>query len=133
MYMMYTLFPQDRPRRHMAHIYTELPAIPVPEGCYVNIKSGQVSRYFYVNGKRRRRVVGQAAGDGMMHANDVFRLCYPGEWEAAFGERAPGARMRRAGLYMAFLAIGWNLGLYPALLASLGASDANVLMDLPSI
>ncbi len=44
----------------MGHIYTELPAIPVPNGCYVNWKSRQVSKYYYVNGKRHRHVVGYA-------------------------------------------------------------------------
>ena len=114
----------------MGHIYTELPSIPVPNRCYVNQKSKQVSRYYYLNGKRRRHVIGYATTDGMMFANDIFRTYYPAEWEAAFGDRAPGASTLMAGLYMAFLAIGWSSGLYPTLQGSLGPSYSNVFMDL---
>ncbi len=72
----------------MGHVYTELPAIPVPDNCHIDWKSKQVSRYYRVNGKRRRHVVGYATTDGLMFANDVFRTQYPGEWDAAFADRA---------------------------------------------
>ncbi len=78
----------------MGHIYTELPSIPIPDDCKINWKTKQVSRYYRVDGKRRRHVIGYATTDGMMFANESFRTYYPAEWDAAFGDRAPSSRKR---------------------------------------
>ena len=60
----------------MGHIYRDLPEIPVPSDAKVNMKSKQVSKYYQLNGRRRRIVIGVYTEDGKMHVNDNFRVHY---------------------------------------------------------
>lgn len=114
----------------MAHIYWELHEIPMPENAYVNRSDGRV---FLMsedgNGKLKRRVIGHATSDTAMHPNELYRFLYPSEWEQQYHEKIFPAHELHMGMYMLFLGIGHNTGLYPILLETYGPLYANAIMD----
>ena len=62
----------------MSHIYWELHEIPQPSDSYINHSDGRV---FLMTedglGKKKRKVIGRATSETMMHPNDLFRYLYP--------------------------------------------------------
>ena len=114
----------------MAHIYWELHEIPQPEGSYVNRSDGRV---FLMsddgNGKTKRRVVGHATSDTMMHPNELYRFLYPTEWEKHYHEKSFPSHELHMGMYMLSLGIGHSTGLYPILHEIYGPLYANAIMD----
>ena len=58
----------------MSHIYWELHEIPQPSDSYINHSDGRV---FLMTedglGKKKRKVIGRATSETMMHPNDLFR------------------------------------------------------------
>ena len=61
----------------MAHIYWELHEIPRPSDSYINHSDGRV---FLMSddghGKKKRRVIGHATSETMMHPNDLYNLIF---------------------------------------------------------
>ncbi len=114
----------------MGKIYWDLPEIPRPEGSYLNHADGRVyimSRP--VNGKKSRTVIGQAAGETMMHPNENFKYLYPALWQQYYPESNAQPQCLHAGMYTAALAAGHKTGLYPLLNEVFGTKWANALMD----
>ena len=72
----------------MSHIYWELHEIPRPSGSYINHSDGRV---FLMTedglGKKKRKVIGRATSETMMHPNDLFRYLYPALWSEYYGDR----------------------------------------------
>ena len=97
----------------MGRIYRDLREIPMPSDTKFNRKSKQVSKYYQLNGSRRRIVVGVYTEDGKMHVNDNFRVHYPELWEKYYGKIDPLHHQVCMGLYAAGLGIGHYTGLYP--------------------
>ncbi len=114
----------------MAHIYWELHEIPQPEGSYLNRSDGRV---FLMsddgNGKSKRRVIGHATSDTMMHPNDLYRFLYPTEWELQYHEKSFPSHELHMGMYLLSLGIGHSTGLYPILHETYGPLYANAIMD----
>ena len=114
----------------MAHIYWELHEIPQPEGSYVNRSDGRV---FLMsddgNGKSKRRVIGHATSDTMMHPNELYRFLYPTEWELQYHEKSFPAHELHMGMYMLSLGIGYSTELYKILHEIYGPLYANAIMD----
>ena len=114
----------------MAHIYWELHEIPQPEGSYVNRSDGRV---FLMsddgNGKTKRKVIGHATSDTMMHPNELYRFLYPVEWERQYHEKSFPSHELHMGMYMLLLGIGHSTGLYPILHEIYGPLYANAIMD----
>ena len=114
----------------MAHIYWELHEIPQPEGSYVNHSDGRV---FLMsddgNGKTKRKVIGHATSDTMMHPNELYRFLYPAEWERQYHEKSFPSHELHMGMYMLSLGIGHYTGLYPILHEIYGPLYANAIMD----
>ncbi len=114
----------------MGHVYRSLKPVPVPPDGSCNQHDRAVSRYYTDNkGHRRRTVIGYMAEPGMMFPNDKFRELYPDLWTEYYGDNIPEQRLVRTGLYAFSLGAGSKTSLYPALAESLGAGDANALMD----
>lgn len=114
----------------MAHIYWELHEIPQPEGAYINRSDGRV---FLMsddgNGKSKRKVIGRATSDTMMHPNELYRFLYPNEWEMYYHEKSFPAHELHMGMYLLSLGIGYSTGLYPVLHEIYGPLYANAIMD----
>ena len=114
----------------MAHIYWELHEIPRPENSHVNHHDGRV---FLMtddgNGNSKRRVIGHATSETMMHPNDLYRFLYPAEWERYYHEKSFPSHELRIGMYMLSLGIGHQTGLYPILHDIYGPLYANAIMD----
>lgn len=114
----------------MAHIYWELHEIPRPEGSHINHSDGRV---FLMSddgsGKAKRRVIGRATSDTMMHPNDLYRYLYPAEWERYYNEKSFPAHELHIGMYLLSLGVGHLTGLYPILHEIYGPLYANAIMD----
>jgi len=113
----------------MGRIYRDLREIPMPSDTKFNRKSKQVSKYYQLNGSRRRIVVGVYTEDGKMHVNDNFRVHYPELWEKYYGKIDPLHHQVCMGLYAAGLGIGHYTGLYQDLLDAFGPQSCNASMD----
>lgn len=114
----------------MAHIYWELHEIPRPKGSYINHSDGRV--FLMSNdgsGKARRKVIGHATSETMMHPNDMYRYLYPSEWERQYHEKSFPAHELHMGMYMLSLGIGHTTNLYPILHEIYGPLYANAVMD----
>lgn len=114
----------------MAHIYWELHEIPRPENSYINHSDGRV---FLMtddgNGNSKRKVIGRATSETMMHPNELYRFLYPAEWERQYHEKSFPAHELHMGMYMLSLGIGHQTGLYPILHEIYGPLYANAIMD----
>ena len=114
----------------MGHVYRNLKPVPIPPDGYCNRYNGTVFRmYRDSGGHRSRTVIGCMAETGMMFPNDNFRELYPDLWARHYGDNIPEQRFARTGLYALSLGAGYRTLLYPVLAESLGARDANVIMD----
>ena len=84
----------------MSHIYWELHEIPRPSGSYINHSDGRV---FLMTedglGKKKRKVIGRATSETMMHPNDLFRYLYPALWSEYYGDRNLPEHELQAGMY----------------------------------
>lgn len=114
----------------MAHIYWELHEIPRPKESYINHSDGRV---FLMSddgsGKAKRKVIGHATSETMMHPNDMYRYLYPSEWERQYHEKSFPAHELHMGMYMLSLGIGHTTNLYPILHEIYGPMYANAVMD----
>lgn len=114
----------------MAHIFWELHEIPIPEGAYINHNDGRV---FLMqddgNGGSKRRVIGHATSDTMMHPNELYKFLFPSEWELYYHEKSFPAHELHIGMYMLSLGIGHASGLYPILHEIYGPMYGNAIMD----
>lgn len=113
----------------MSHIYRDLPEIPIPPEGRINHHDGQVSIYSMTSGARRRTVIGRAASETTMYANDNFKLKFPELWNQYFGNRVHHQSQIHAGLYALCLGIGLKTGLYPMLQDVFGPKSGNAIMD----
>ena len=114
----------------MAHIYWELHEIPRPENSYLNHNDGRV---FLMaddgSGKSKRKVIGHATSETMMHPNELYKFLYPAEWERQYQEKSYLAHELHIGMYMLSLGIGHATNLYPILHEIYGPLFANAIMD----
>ena len=114
----------------MAHIYWELHEIPRPENSYINHSDGRV---FLMtddgSGKSKRKVIGHATSETMMHPNELYKFLYPSEWERQYHEKSFPAYELHMGMYMLTLGMGHHTGLYPILHDIYGPLYANAIMD----
>ena len=65
----------------MAHIYWERHEIPRPSDSYINHNDGRV--FLMSNdgqGRKKRKVIGHATSETMMHPNELFKFLYPSQW-----------------------------------------------------
>jgi hypothetical protein len=116
----------------MAHIYWELKEIPQPEGSHINRSDGRV--FVFLSGdspvrKSRRKVIGRATSETMMHPNDTFKYLFPNLWNEHYGPDKLPEHILHVGLYALTLGIGYETGLYPILQNAYGPLHANILMD----
>ena len=86
----------------MAHIHWELKEIPRPAGSYINKSDGRV--FVFSSGdapvrKSRRKVIGRATSETMMHPNDTFRYLFPNLWNEHYGSGKLPEHILHAGLY----------------------------------
>lgn len=114
----------------MAHIYWELHEIPRPSDSYINHSDGRV---FLMsddgNGKKKRRVIGHATSETMMHPNDLYKYLYPSLWAEYYGDRDLPEHELHAGMYALCLGIGYYTGVYPILHKVYGPLYGNAVMD----
>ena len=116
----------------MAHIYWELKEIPRPAGSYINKSDGRV--FVFSSGdapvrKSRRKVIGHATSETMMHPNDTFRYLFPNLWNEHYGSGKLPEHILHSGLYALTLGIGHETGLYRILQNVYGPLYGNILMD----
>lgn len=116
----------------MAHIYWELKEIPQPAGSYINKSDGRV--FVFSSGdtpirKSKRKVIGRATSETMMHPNDTFKYLYPNLWNEHYGSDKLPEHILHAGLYALTLGIGYETGLYQILQNAYGPLYGNILMD----
>jgi len=116
----------------MAHIYWELKEIPQPAGSYINKSDGRV--FVFISGdtpvrKSKRKVIGHATSETMMHPNDIFKYLYPNLWTEHYGPDKLPEHILHAGLYALTLGIGYETGLYPIVQNAYGPLHGNILMD----
>ncbi len=116
----------------MAHIYWELKEIPQPTGSYINKSDGRV--FVFISGdtpvrKSKRKVIGHATSETMMHPNDTFKYLFPNLWNEHYGSDKLPEHILHAGLYALTLGIGYETGLYQILQNAYGPLYGNILMD----
>lgn len=114
----------------MSHIYWELHEIPRPSGSYINHSDGRVF-LMTEDGlrKKKRKVIGRATSETMMHPNDLFRYLYPALWSEYYGDRNLPEHELHAGMYALSLGIGCSTNLYPILQDVYGPLYSNAIMD----
>lgn len=114
----------------MSHIYWELHEIPRPSGSYINHSDGRV---FLMSddgsGRKKRKVIGHATSETMMHPNDLYKFLYPTLWAEYYGNRDLPEHELHAGMYALSLGIGYETGLYPILQEVYGPLYCNAMMD----
>ena len=114
----------------MAHIYWELHEIPRPADSYINHSDGRV---FLMSddgrGRKKRRVIGRATSETMMHPNDLYKYLYPSLWSEYYSDRDVPEHELHVGMYAAALGIGYSSGLYPILQKVYGPLYGNAIMD----
>lgn len=114
----------------MSHIYWELHEIPRPSDSYINHSDGRV---FLMTedglGKKKRKVIGRATSESMMHPNDLFRYLYPALWSEYYGDRDLPEHELHTGMYALSLGIGYSTNLYPILQNVYGPLYSNAIMD----
>lgn len=114
----------------MAHIFWELHEIPRPYESYINHSDGRV---FIMNddgfGNRKRKVIGRATSETMMHPNELYKYLYPSLWKEYYGEMELPEHELHAGLYALALGIGYKTNLYPILHEVYGPLYGNAIMD----
>lgn len=114
----------------MSHIYWELHEIPRPQGSYINHSDGRV---FLMQsdgcGSKKRRVIGHATSETMMHPNDLYKYLYPAQWTEYYGSRDLPEHELHTGMYALTLGAGYSTGLYPILQDVYGPLYANAIMD----
>ena len=116
----------------MAHIYWELKEIPQPAGSYINKSDGRV--FVFSSGdtpvrKSKRKVIGHATSETMMHPNDTFKYLFPNLWNEHYGSDKLPEHILHSGLYGLTLGIGYETGLYPIVQGAYGPLYGNILMD----
>lgn len=114
----------------MAHIYWELHEIPRPSDSYINHSDGRV---FLMSddgfGKKKRKVIGHATSETMMHPNDLYKYLYPSLWKEYYSDRDVPEHELHLGMYALSLGIGYQSGLYPILQQVYGPLYGNAIMD----
>lgn len=114
----------------MSHIYWELHEIPRPSDSYINHSDGRVFLMAEDGlGKKKRKVIGRATSEAMMHPNDLFRYLYPALWSEYYGDRDLPEHELHAGMYALSLGIGYSTNLYPILQGVYGPLYSNAIMD----
>jgi hypothetical protein len=116
----------------MAHIYWELKEIPQPAGSHINKNDGRV--FVFNSGdspvkKSKRKVIGHATSETMMHPNEVFKYLYPNLWNEYYGKDKLSEHVLHSGLYALVLGIGYETGLYQIIQNTYGPLHGNILMD----
>lgn len=116
----------------MAHIYWELKEIPQPAGSYINKSDGRV--FVFISGdtpvrKSKRKVIGRATSETMMHPNATFKYLFPNLWAEQYGPDKLPEHILHAGLYALTLGIGYETDLYPIVHDAYGPLHGNILMD----
>ena len=116
----------------MAHIYWELKEIPQPAGSLINRSDGRV--FVFISGdtpvrKSKRKVIGHATSETMMHPNDTFKYLYPNLWNEYYGKDKLPEHILHAGLYALILGISYETGLYQILQNAYGPLYGNIFMD----
>ena len=116
----------------MAHIYWELKEIPQPAGSHINRSDGRV--FVFSSGdtpvkKSKRKVIGHATSETMMHPNDVFKYLYPNLWNEHYGSDKLPEHILHSGFYALILGIGYETGLYQIVQNAYGPLYGNILMD----
>ncbi|MDD3662664.1 MAG: hypothetical protein PHT84_02245, partial [Candidatus Pacebacteria bacterium] len=79
--------------------------------------------------KSRRKVIGHATSETMMHPNDTFRYLFPNLWNEHYGSGKLPEHILHSGLYALTLGIGHETGLYRILQNVYGPLYGNILMD----
>ena len=114
----------------MAHIYWELHEIPRPSDSYINHSDGRV---FLMSddghGKKKRRVIGHATSETMMHPNDLYKYLYPSLWAEYYSDRDVPEHEIHIGMYSLSLGVGYSSGLYPIIQKVYGPLYGNAIMD----
>ena len=114
----------------MSHIYWELHEIPRPSDSYINHSDGRV---FLMSedglGKKKRKVIGRATSETMMHPNDLFRYLYPALWTEYYGDQKLPEHELHAGMYALSLGLGYSTRLYPIVQDVYGPLYGNAIMD----
>lgn len=114
----------------MAHIFWELHEIPRPSDSYINHSDGRV---FLMSdngfGNKKRKVIGHATSETMMHPNELYKYLYPTLWKEYYGERELPEHELHTGLYALVLGIGYKTKLYPILHEVYGPLYGNAIMD----
>lgn len=114
----------------MSHIYWELHEIPRPSDSYINHSDGRV---FLISddgaGNKKRKVIGHATSETMMHPNDLFRYLYPSLWSEYYSDRDIPEHELHVGMYGLSLGIGYATNLYPILQDVYGPLYGNAIMD----
>lgn len=114
----------------MSHIYWELHEIPRPSDSYINHSDGRVFLMSNdgLNGKKRK-VIGRATSETMMHPNDLFKYLYPSLWTEYYGDKNLPEHELHIGMYALSLGIGYATWLYPILQEVYGPLYGNAIMD----
>ena len=80
-------------------------------------------------GKKRRKVIGRATSESMMHLNDLFRYLYPALWTEYYGDQNLPEHELHVGMYGLSLGIGYSTNLYPIRQEVYGPLYSNAIMD----
>lgn len=119
----------------MSKIYRNV-LVPIPKDAYVSKSDARVylvREKIYVPDKHynndKREVIGKAVSEKEMYPNSAFRWLYPEIFNECSTEEQVPLISKIIGPYVAFLAIGQNLGLYEMLVKDFGPQYANAIMD----
>ena len=113
----------------MAHVYRNLPSIPIPQGASKNRGEGRVFFEIKTEPKLKRITIGALASDTTMYPNDNFARYFPEAWEQHYGKKGLYEGKLSFGMYAASLAIGYRTGCYPEMHDTFGPLNANAMMD----
>ena len=102
----------------------------MPAGSYINHSDGRV---FLMSddglGKKKRKVIGHATSETMMHPNDMYRYLYPNLWSEYYGKKDMPEHELHVGMYALSLGIGYKTNAYPILQNVYGPLYSNAMMD----
>ena len=114
----------------MSKVFWNKKEIPTPNDSYIDRSDGRVYiRTKDSNGNSRRRTIGHATSETMMHPNELYKAMYPSLWERHYGKEELREHSLSLGMYALTLGIAWNTELYPILQDVYGPKSANAILD----
>ena len=114
----------------MGKVFYNKPAIPIPEGCYIDNSDGRVlAKVLDIDGRYKRRTIGVLATKDTMYPNELFQQRYRELWEQYYPSGSVKEYEISVGMYGLILGITHHIGLYDLLHDVYGESNVNYILD----